>query len=164
MNDNNDGLMLTGLDGSNPLGFLAALGVVAVLDAHGGGQHARMSWTCTDSWHPMLKCGAMTSQDLASLLFARLRKEITTPLEPMEGAETQHTEFQGQPPSMDPVSTIQAALGQDLSIGADQFRTKMIHFLDTASDSNRIVADLVSHFGSDVCHHPKSETIQATPF
>lgn len=73
MNDKNDGLSLTGLDGSNPLGFLAALGVVAVLDACGA-HRARLTWSCAGSWHPVVKFDEMISrEDLSSLLFAGLR-------------------------------------------------------------------------------------------
>lgn len=45
-------IMLTGLDGSNPLGFMAALGTLEVLtDA---GLDARLSWRNEGGWHPVL--------------------------------------------------------------------------------------------------------------
>src|SRR3954462_13437760 len=45
-------LILTGLDGTNPLGFLAALGILAVADTKAAG--ARLSWRRAGRWHPVL--------------------------------------------------------------------------------------------------------------
>ena len=44
-------LALSGLDGSNPLGFLAALGV---LDAVSGDEHAALWWRYEAGWNPVL--------------------------------------------------------------------------------------------------------------
>lgn len=46
------GIVCTGLDGSNPLGFLAGLGVLQALVATG--HDARLGWVRTSGWHPML--------------------------------------------------------------------------------------------------------------
>lgn len=43
---------LTGLDGSNPLGFLAALGVLRVL--HARGHEPRLAWSLRGTWTPLL--------------------------------------------------------------------------------------------------------------
>ncbi len=45
-------LVLTGLDGANPLGFLAALGVLEVL--HDREQEARLFWRDAGGWRPVL--------------------------------------------------------------------------------------------------------------
>lgn len=44
-NDNLDGLLLPGLDGTNPLGFLAALGVTRMLTDKNGAGQVHMKWT-----------------------------------------------------------------------------------------------------------------------
>lgn len=46
-------LTLTGLDGTNPLGFLAALGVLAIVDTVGE-DRARLSWRNEGRWRPVL--------------------------------------------------------------------------------------------------------------
>lgn len=47
---------LTGLDGANPLGFLAALGVLEVL--HDRGEPARIRWRDEGGWRPVISCDA----------------------------------------------------------------------------------------------------------
>lgn len=56
-----NGLVLTGLDGSNPLAFLAALGTLRVLDDHAPpGRAPRLSWREEGVWRPVLHgCGGM---------------------------------------------------------------------------------------------------------
>ena len=52
------GLLLPGLDGSNPLGFLAALGLLRVLDSSSISVGLRMSWTqCGGTWVPAIHGG-----------------------------------------------------------------------------------------------------------
>ena len=48
-----DALPLTGLDGGNPLGFLAALGILLVL-RKGACPQARLDWKRTATWQPIL--------------------------------------------------------------------------------------------------------------
>lgn len=59
--------MLTGLDGTNPLGFLAALGVVEVLTRNG--RDARMAWTDDLVPNPVLT-GAPDGSELIEVLDA----------------------------------------------------------------------------------------------
>ncbi len=48
-------LVMTGLDGANPLGFLAALGVLEAVHAHGAhGQDARLHFRNDGGWRPIL--------------------------------------------------------------------------------------------------------------
>lgn len=54
---------LTGLDGANPLAFLAALG--ALEGAAGDGHEARLSWKYTGTWQPVL---TSRSPDMDTLL------------------------------------------------------------------------------------------------
>ena len=56
-------IVLAGLDGSNPLGFLAALGVLAAADAT---TSARLAWNNDGRWRPVLS----SSLDRGSLLDA----------------------------------------------------------------------------------------------
>lgn len=47
-------LHLGGLDGSNPLGFLAALGVLSLLAEEGGDDSARLLWVARGTWTPAI--------------------------------------------------------------------------------------------------------------
>ena len=59
-----NGLLLSGLDGSNPLGFLSALGLLGTLDAS-----ARMKWVpAAGTWVPSLSCSKGDTPSEKSLL------------------------------------------------------------------------------------------------
>jgi len=47
-------VLLTGLDGSNPQGFLAALGVLNVVSDHDCAERAQLSWRDEGIWRPVL--------------------------------------------------------------------------------------------------------------
>ncbi|NQT14363.1 MAG: hypothetical protein HQ582_16530 [Planctomycetes bacterium] len=71
-----DGLLLPGLDGSNPLGFLAALGVLRTLDPS-----SRMKWVpAGGTWVPWVSCSegrALEEESFLDDLQARLAKDIS---------------------------------------------------------------------------------------
>ncbi len=58
-------LILTGLDGANPLGFLAAIGVVEALEAQGFA--ARLAWEDRGVWQPTLR-GVRDADELIEVL------------------------------------------------------------------------------------------------
>lgn len=57
-------LMLSGLDGSNPIGYLAALGVFRAL--HDLGEDVRLRWEHGDAWRPFLS--SVSKDELLELL------------------------------------------------------------------------------------------------
>lgn len=64
---------LAGLDGANPLGFLAALGVLVTLDRRGE-RDARIAWTRRHTWVPVLdQVGAASEADLSEIVANGLR-------------------------------------------------------------------------------------------
>jgi len=63
-------IVLSGLDGTNPLGFLAALGTLAAADAAAPG--ARLSWINQGRWRPQLH-STLDRADLVAVLSADLR-------------------------------------------------------------------------------------------
>jgi hypothetical protein len=69
-----DDLVLTGLDGSNPLGFFAALGALQVLtERHGDGGNGdvpRLSWRDEGCWRPVLHQPGLSEDALVAALFA----------------------------------------------------------------------------------------------
>lgn len=80
-------LLLTGLDGANPLGFLAALGVLNVLgDVPAGGEAAKLAWTYQGAWRPLVSLGddALSIEAVAARVMADLvtwKKEPAIDLE-----------------------------------------------------------------------------------
>lgn len=73
-NGTDDGLPLCGLDGTNPLGFRAALGVLRLLSL-GTENDVKMSWKRLDgTWRPILSGLNTTAEDLGSVLKAAFSK------------------------------------------------------------------------------------------
>jgi CRISPR-associated endonuclease/helicase Cas3 len=65
----NSGLLLIGLDGSNPLGFLAALGLLRVLISAFGPRQLRMKWSpSVGTWVPAIHSSSHPSLDQDALL------------------------------------------------------------------------------------------------
>lgn len=63
---------LSGIDGANPLGFLAALGTLACFHA-AGYRHTRLAWTQAATWRPLLYDPPSSDrQRLASIVAARV--------------------------------------------------------------------------------------------
>lgn len=78
MSENPDGLILTGLDGSNPLAFLAALGALHAADAVAPGA-PRLSWRLHGVWRPVLHGAGADLAALADLLDADRERCRTEP-------------------------------------------------------------------------------------
>lgn len=82
-------LILSGIDGSNPLGFLAAVGTLVVLHA-AGHRSARLSWRQTATWQPIITGLSATARNtLAELVAGALRGASVA-----EDAEQRRTEAQ----------------------------------------------------------------------
>ncbi len=68
-----DGLLLPGLDGANPLGFLAALGLFRTITRALGSQCVRIKWEpAAGTWVPRLAAPLSTQDELLDLLEHRL--------------------------------------------------------------------------------------------
>lgn len=66
MNDpsTNQGLLLTGLDGSNPLAFLAALGTLRTLTLEWPNRNVKMAWTQhSGAWRPAIRASPQPNAD-----------------------------------------------------------------------------------------------------
>lgn len=67
--DHGKGLLLPGLDGTNPLGFLAALGLFRVIDAHAADARPRLQWLPGNgTWIARLMGTGLTESGLLELL------------------------------------------------------------------------------------------------
>lgn len=76
-NEHADGLLLPGLDGSNPLGFLAALGLFRVV-ADREPSPSRLHWEASHgTWVPRLQHVVQSDSELLDLLETRLHTSIS---------------------------------------------------------------------------------------
>ena len=73
-------LILLGLDGSNPLAFLAALGTLRSLTSTWPSRRIRLSWKALGSWHPVLHIQpAATAEELVHDLDGFLKSRAEHP-------------------------------------------------------------------------------------
>lgn len=125
----NKGLVLAGLDGANPLAFLAALGTLRGLTLAWPERRVCLSWTLLDFWRPTLHVD--------------------------EGAPGEDEALDGLERFMEMRPGHEAlGIADDLTIPADRFRTHATHALDAAlaaspSLGGRSTADFIAAFGCD---------------
>ncbi len=122
----NEGLLLAGLDGANPLAFLAALGTLRGLTVAWPGRRVCLSWKLQDTWHPCL-C---------------VDNGILDEEEVLDGLER----FMEMLPGHEALE-----IGDNLTISADKFRAHAQVAAETASApfSGRAMADFIAAFGCD---------------
>ena len=136
--DSNPGLLLNGLDGGNPLGYLAAIGVLRVttnVDSHSNWQ---VHWEGQKGhWTPVLTGDArITADGLIDLLSPALKE--------MNGDRS--FEF-----------------AEDLAISCEDFREVAQSAFDTTSLTDRRFADFIAAFGCEsVPISAKDDRIQDT--
>ena len=131
-----EGLPLSGLDGSNPLGFLAAVGALRTVCLAEPDAHWRMKWLMRDGvWMPALSADWPPSAvALVDLLCRELQLEST--------------------PELD--------LGQNLSVKPDQFRAQAVAAQSQARPHHRRHADFIAAFGCELCKTIDCKSIQDT--
>lgn len=121
-----DGLLLPGLDGSNPLAFLAALGTLRGLTIAWPGRCVRLSWTLRDTWRPCLHVsdGVLDKEEV------------------LDGLER----FMEMRPGHEALE-----IGDNLTVPADKFRTYARDATGVASSSleGRAASDFIAAFGCD---------------
>ncbi len=204
-----NGILLKGLDGSNPLAFLAALGTLRTLTLALPDETVKMSWEQHDgAWRPRIfssktysekslvetvlnkiKDSAATSDqstDEADLkkVVAQKKKAVKDArealkerrlkgndlkaarqkeIEPLE-AEFNEANKQWLESLAGIVPSLELSLGRDLSASPEHFRTVALRSLEEAFRGIRHPADLLAHFGSEVCADLKTKRLDSTPF
>lgn len=122
------GILLNGLDGSNPLAFLAALGTLRTLAIALPDESVRMNWEQQDgAWRPRVWCSLASDGDaLIRTLDDNLAKA------------TDRASF---------------AIGDDLNLPAGEFRSRLLKSIENAESltnpAARIDADFLAAFGSE---------------
>lgn len=139
-------LVLSGLDGANPLGFLAALGTLRTATRAFNPQPVRMRWDQHGGWRPVFSSPVDTPDALADALYNCL----TQPHE---------CELCGE--SHPHASAL--CVGDDLTLSAERFRNRAICF----RAANHEAAAFLAAFGSDAVtttNSKKQPVIQDTAF
>jgi hypothetical protein len=131
---------LAGLDGSNLLAYLAALGTLRVLTLAERDRCVRMSWTDRGYWTPLVHgTSAATADELVDLLAQRVCGEE----------------------SVDDAWKI----GKDLTLSCEEFGDKIREAVKGSGHGQRVTVDFLAAFGSDVYGAgPKKELMSDTGF
>ncbi len=131
-------LLLTGLDGSNPLGFLAAVGTLRTITQADPATEPRMEWTAQHgTWIPALsRTRARSTEALTELLAPALSRRST--------------------PELD--------FAQDLNVSPDTFRTLATRVQREAAIRKRRHADFAASFGCEASLTSDRTSIQDTAF
>ena len=133
---NGRGLVLTGLDGSNPLGFLAAVGTLRVAAQADPPVDHRMEWGAHHgTWVPVL-CGNETpsAQTLIEILARALRRH----------------------------STPEFAFAQNLNVASETLRAVAGDAQRQVSIQDRRYADFIASYGCELCVTKDKTSIQDT--
>jgi hypothetical protein len=127
---------LTGLDGSNLLGYMAALGTLRVLSD--GDADVRMSWREKGGWTPLIVSGAGTPDALIDLL---------APL--VCGPETLNSACR---------------IAEDLTLSRQQYSVLLDAAARESRPWSRAAADFLCAFGSDAFGKGKEQQMSDTEF
>lgn len=127
--DPDPALALTGIDGGNPLAFLAALGTLRTLSLAWPQRDVKMKWAAhTGAWRPLLSASLpLIEDDVVAVLDERLRQMVDHPA---------------------------LTFADDLNVEASKFR-KFAMIANAAAQTvgdadSRIAADFAAAFGCDV--------------
>lgn len=118
-------LVLNGLDGSNPLAWLAAVGVVLVASEER--DDVRLRWEYGGRWRPVISGGPETLESLVDLLERDLRNCASDPALALE--------YDGK---------------RDLKPPRGEFRTYLIALKQAAASGSRRSVDWAAAFATDV--------------
>jgi len=127
MNDQNplNAIPLDGIDGANPLGFLAAIGTLAALSRAPDGEAPRLAWEArSGAWRPIIHVNDVTER---RVVIDRLAKVLTQ--------EERNPAF---------------SIGDDLNLACDSFRAAALEAQTAADPGDRRFADFIAAFASDV--------------
>lgn len=134
-----EGIVLTGLDASNPLAFLAAIGVVeALADA---GLAPRLRFELRDAWRPVLEAQVVASIDALSAILEDDR---------MRCGHSQILHFEYQKKGKTGETEVKFA--RDLKAPPRAFRELLLTLCDELEPSLRRDVDWCAAFGDECAH------------
>jgi len=131
-------ILLVGIDATNPLAFLAALGVLRTVTAALPDSNVRMAWRSSGKWHPVIVTNCeLTRDDLTSLI---------------------HEALHGRQNDSHFID-----LGKNINVHHSEFRRAVMNSVAAAHMHNRVSADFYSAYGSEALVLPNDlTTIQDT--
>jgi hypothetical protein len=136
---NEEGLLLSGLDGANPLGFLAALGVLRLVQRCFQDRRVRMRWTQRQGkWLPLVTATQSVDEITNAMANFLGLGEYDESIHPFLG------------------------LGKNLSIDPKEFGHTARHLAGTACLTDRRSVDFISAFGCECVVHEKLPRITPT--
>lgn len=140
-NNDSNSVVLSGLDGSNPLAYLAALGAFRTLTTAAPEKSLKMAWKKHEgAWRPVIFMqGTLEEPEFTELL-----------LDSLKNANVVHSKL--------------ADLGNDLSIAPEIFRDFALREKELSSCNTRDCADYITAFGNDSYTNNKGAVIQDTAF
>ncbi len=132
-------VLLTGIDGMNPLGFFAALGVLRTLeDCSQGGLHPRLSWVNEGYWRPVIS-GIGSIDEIAEKIWGDLETWKTEPALQLAYSKTGKRMKRGKPGSV-----------QDLKPAPHIQRAFYKEGVESALEGSARTARVIAAFGSEV--------------
>ncbi len=137
----NEGLVLSGLDGANPLAFLAVLGALRGLAIAWPDRRVRLSWVPLDAWRPQIHTDDSTLS----------QEEVLDGLDRFLDLRPGHKALE---------------IDDNLEMSRSTFRKYALSAIDRGSQaiSGRAFADFVAAFGCDVVSQRKGDNIEPTAF
>lgn len=126
-------LMLEALDGSNPLGFLAALGALRVLSEQEVDAPPRLRWQNEGIWRPVLE-GDHTRDTLVAALAADVESWRSDPALDLHYAKDEGAD----------------KLAHDLKPKPERFRTYLLGLLDSQSERRDRALAYAAAFGTEI--------------
>jgi hypothetical protein len=125
---------LPALDGSNPLAFLAAVGVFRLLSLRQGKSSLRLRWNRRDNWVPELAGFSGSQDELCGIL-------LDAPRVPLEAF---------------------SILGKDITVNAETFGEFASTAAAAATRTDRRAADFAASFGNEACEDKKKNRVDYT--
>jgi hypothetical protein len=130
---------LAALDGSNPLAFLAALGTLRLLDARSSNELIRLRWTRRGVWLPIISGVPETEDALCTMLADAAKGKL-------------------------PAEELSKLLGKNLTVDERTFENAVREAYVDAFRSDRMKADFIAGFGSEICKEERKDRIEYTDF
>jgi hypothetical protein len=125
-------VVITAVDGSNPLAFLAAIGAFRLLQLE---QEVKLRWVRDEFWRPELT-GVDDKEAVCEVLFRRAKSDL--PLDAFKH------------------------LGENITVDRRTFLNFVKPAYESAKQGDRIVVDFATAFGSELLQQKSKERIQYT--
>ncbi len=148
-------LNLTGLDGSNPLGFLTALGTLDILSRRTSEPPPKLSWTYSGTWTPVLHT-TLSIEGVVDALDAHRQASIESPILNFSYVKAKKEGAEAKPMDAKPV--------YDLKAPPDALRGWLLALRSRATLDQRQAVDLAAAFASELVQDGGGEASKPTAF